>query len=83
MVGLCRAYQAGVGTSPGSATTNPAFSALAAAAGGQGIPAYCDSVLASPGGRPSTPAGQAQQPVTRGPGAADTRATHAPTSRPA
>jgi hypothetical protein len=47
--GLCTAYQAGATSNPGKAAGNPAFSALAAAAGGQGnISAFCASLTTTP-----------------------------------
>ncbi|RNL62400.1 hypothetical protein EFK50_11535 [Nocardioides marmoriginsengisoli] len=55
--GLCNAYQAGVADNPGKALDNPAFSALAAAAGGkEQIGAYCDGLI-GPDTDPSESAG--------------------------
>jgi hypothetical protein len=63
--GLCQAYAAHAGRSPGKALDTPAFSALAAAAGGKDkVAALCASLLAAkpgsahtshPGGKPSSP----------------------------
>ncbi len=62
--GLCQAYTARVGSSPGKALGNPAFSALIAAAGGKDkVAAFCASLPAArpghgpashPGGKPSS-----------------------------
>lgn len=54
--GLCRAYTAHVGSSPGKALDNPAFSALVTAAGGKDhAAAYCATLLAtSPGNKPTS-----------------------------
>jgi hypothetical protein len=55
LVGLCRAYSAGVATAKGKALDNPAFTVLITAAGGEdAVAAYCDGVLAAaPGGKPT------------------------------
>lgn len=55
LVGLCRAYGAGVATAPGKALDNPAFTVLISAAGGKdAVAAYCTGVLAdAPGGKPT------------------------------
>ncbi len=62
--GLCQAYTAHVGGSPGKALDSPAFSALITAAGGKDkVAAFCTSLLATqpgngptahPGGKPSS-----------------------------
>ena len=62
--GLCQAYTAHVGGSPGKALDNPAFSALITTAGGKDkVTAFCASLLATrpgngptahPGGKPSS-----------------------------
>ena len=62
--GLCQAYTAHVGSSPGKALDNPAFSALITTAGGKDkVTAFCASLLATrpgngptahPGGKPSS-----------------------------
>ena len=62
--GLCQAYTAHVGSSPGKALDSPAFSALITAAGGKDkVAAFCASMLsaqpgngptAHPGGKPSS-----------------------------
>ena len=69
LVGLCRAYTAGVsdnpgaGGNPGKALDNPAFGVLISAAGGRDrVAAYCDAVLAAAPGPDRTP------PVPGGPG---------------
>jgi hypothetical protein len=56
LVGLCRAYQAGVKDAHGKALESAAFSVLTAAAGGADkVDAYCTTVLATaPGGRPTS-----------------------------
>jgi hypothetical protein len=47
-VGLCRAYNAGVGSAPGKALDNPAFSSLIRSAGGRDkVAAYCAALLAA------------------------------------
>jgi hypothetical protein len=55
LIGLCRAYGAGVATSHGKALDNPAFTVLISAAGGKdAVAAYCTTVLAAaPGGKPT------------------------------
>jgi hypothetical protein len=55
LVGLCRAYGAGVATSHGKALDNPAFTVLITAAGGKdAVAAYCTGILAdAPGGKPT------------------------------
>ncbi len=46
--GLCHAYVAGVGSNPGKALENPAFTALITAAGGKDkVSSYCTTLLAS------------------------------------
>lgn len=53
--GLCRAFQKAATTNPGKAADNPAFSALAAAAGGKAkIAPYCASLIGAPGSRPTS-----------------------------
>lgn len=48
LVGLCHAYQAGVGTNPGKALDNPAFTVLITAAGGKAdVTSYCTALLAT------------------------------------
>lgn len=63
LVGLCRAYGAGVADANGKALDNPAFTVLITAAGGKdGVPAYCATLLASaPGGKPTALPTQAQR----------------------
>jgi hypothetical protein len=60
MVGLCRAYAAGVAENPGKALENPAFGALISAAGGKDqVSSFCAKVLASaPGNAPSANPGK-------------------------
>jgi hypothetical protein len=55
LVGLCRAYGAGVATSHGKALDNPAFTVLITAAGGKdNVAAFCTGILAdAPGGKPT------------------------------
>lgn len=51
LLGLCHAYLAGAGSTPGKALDSPAFAALTTAAGGAGnVRGYCDSVLAAHAG---------------------------------
>jgi hypothetical protein len=85
LVGLCRAYGAGVADAKGKALSNPAFTALVTAAGGEeAVPAYCTTVLASaPGGKPTALPTQAQshQPSSRPTGPPATHPS-APTTHP-
>ena len=62
LVGLCRAYNAGVANSKGKALDNPAFSVLIVAAGSEdAVATYCTGLLASaPGGKPTALPTQAQ-----------------------
>jgi hypothetical protein len=54
LVGLCRAYRAGVASNPGKALDNPAFGALIAAAGGRDrVERYCDDLLDEAPGPPT------------------------------
>lgn len=81
LVGLCRAYGAGVADAKGKALDHPAFTVLVTAAGGKaGVAAYCTTLLATaPGGKPAVP-GQSQvhKPATHG-----APATHPGTGAPA
>ncbi|MPZ80901.1 MAG: hypothetical protein GEV28_11090 [Actinophytocola sp.] len=95
MVGLCKAYEAKVGTSPGKALDSPAFTALVEAANGaENVPEYCDAVAAAaddpaaehPDGKPTdlpTPTdpgnGHAGDPPSSRPQTPSSRA-HAPVS---
>lgn len=55
LVGLCRAYAAGVSDNPGAALENPAFTVLITAAGGKDkVKGYCATVLADPPGNKPT-----------------------------
>lgn len=91
LVGLCRAFKAGVAESQGKALDNPAFTVLITAAGGKdGVTGYCDTLLASAKAKPSkeakataTPSHPAGKPETR-PTTAETEApdAHKPTARP-
>ena len=55
LVGLCRAYAAKAGDNPGKALENPAFTVLITTAGGtEKVAAYCDALLATAKGKPST-----------------------------
>jgi hypothetical protein len=78
MVGLCRAYAAGVADSKGKALDNPAFTVLLTNAGGkEGVEAYCATVLAdAPGGKPTALPTQAQnhKPAPHVTGAPDSHA---------
>jgi hypothetical protein len=62
LVGLCRAYGAGVASANGKALDNPAFTVLITAAGGKdGVSAFCTTLLATaPGGKPTARPTQAQ-----------------------
>ena len=88
MVGLCRAYSAGVADSHGKALDNPAFSVLITNAGGaDGVADYCATVLANkPGNAPSThPTGQSGEhgePSTHPTGPSSTHPTAQPTEHP-
>ncbi|MGC1212855.1 MAG: hypothetical protein WA890_16490 [Micromonospora sp.] len=91
LIGLCRAYKAGVAESQGKALENPAFTVLITAAGGKdGVTGYCDTLLASAKAKPSkeakataTPSHPAGKPETR-PTTAETETpdAHKPTARP-
>ncbi len=84
LVGLCRAYGAGVATSHGKALENPAFTVLITTAGGKDlITGFCTTLLATaPGGRPTSRPTHA--PSTHKPTAHPTHAasTHKPTTHP-
>jgi hypothetical protein len=86
LVGLCRAYGAGVATAKGKALDNPAFTVLITAAGGKdAVAAYCTGVLAdAPGGKPTalpTPT-NTHKPATHPTGAPSTHPTGAPSTHP-
>lgn len=85
MVGLCRAYAAGVADNPGKALENPAFGALISAAGGKDhVSAFCAKVLASaPGNAPSAVPGKhpTGRPSTAGGGPGNVP-TAVPTTTP-
>jgi hypothetical protein len=86
LVGLCRAYGAGVATAKGKALDNPAFTVLITAAGGKdAVAAYCTGVLAdAPGGKPTalpTPT-NTHKPATHPTGAPSTHPTSAPSTHP-
>ena len=54
LVGLCKAYNAGVAASQGKALDNPAFRALLTAASGKdNVKAYCTNLLATAAAHPS------------------------------
>lgn len=83
LVGLCRAYGAGVATAKGKALDNPAFTVLVTAAGGSAaVPTYCAGVLAAaPGGKPtSLTRAQSHKPATHPTGPPSTHRTGPPTS---
>jgi hypothetical protein len=90
LVGLCHAYQAGVGDSPGKALGNPAFTHLITVAGGKdAVAAYCTNLLKThPGSaHASHPAGAHAKRPTSAPAqhptsAPSTHPTGAPTSHP-
>lgn len=92
--GLCTAFEAGVGTNPGKALDNPAFSVLIATAGGKDmVQSYCATVLASAPGKssmhpsdaPSHPKGEPSHPTgapSTHPNGAPSHPTGAPSSHP-
>ncbi len=86
LVGLCRAYGAGVGDAKGKAASSPAFTVLVTAAGGdEAVPAYCTTVLASaPGGKPTELPTQAQvhKPSSHPTGPPATHPTGPPATHP-
>jgi len=86
LVGLCRAYGAGVATAKGKALDNPAFTVLITAAGGRdAVSAYCSGVLAAaPGGKPTALPTQAQshKPSTHPAGPPSTHPTGPPSIHP-
>ncbi len=52
--GTCRAFQAGATSNPGKTFDNPAFSALAAAAGGkENVAAFCTALIGPPKSKPN------------------------------
>jgi hypothetical protein len=75
--GLCHAYGAGVGSNPGKALENPAFTALITAAGGKDkVSSYCTTLLASsPSGNSAAHSGKSGSHSTGKP-------TDVPTSHP-
>jgi hypothetical protein len=79
LVGLCRAYTAGVATSHGKALENPAFTYLITSAGSKdGVAGYCTALLAAhPTGKPAT----AGKPTTSTHGK-PTTATHGKPAKP-
>lgn len=86
LVGLCRAYDAGVATAKGKALDNPAFTVLITAAGGKdGVTAYCTTLLATaPGGKPTALPTQAQghKPTSHPTGKPDSVPGGAPATHP-
>jgi hypothetical protein len=94
LVGLCRAYSAGVATANGKALDNPAFTVLISAAGSKdAVTSYCIGVLdAAPGGKPTALPTQAQNhkpgshhtgpPSSHPVGRSSSHPTGAPTSHP-
>jgi hypothetical protein len=86
MIGLCRAYSAGVATSKGKALDNPAFNALTTAAGSEAaVPTYCTTLLATEvGGKPTALPTQAQihRPSTAPSGPPATHPTGPPATHP-
>jgi hypothetical protein len=86
LVGLCRAYGAGVATSHGKALDNPAFTALMTAAGGkEGVDAFCAAQLAgAPGGKPTARPTHAQshKPATHPTGSSQSHPTGKPVPHP-
>lgn len=85
LVGLCRAYQAGATRNPGHAAHNPAFTALATAAGGtDGIGAYCTALIGAPSSHPTgAPTSHATgEPTDHPTGAPSSHPTGAPTDHP-
>lgn len=84
--GLCQAYTAQVGGSPGKALGNPAFSALITAAGGNDkVGAFCVTLLATPpGSRPTAhPTGKPTSlPASHPTGEPTSLPTNHPTDRP-
>lgn len=86
LVGLCRAYGAGVATSHGKALDNPAFTVLITTAGGKdAVPAYCATLLAgAPGGKPTALPTHAQghQPATHPTGKPASHPTGKPATHP-
>lgn len=86
MIGLCRAYSAGVATSKGKALDNPAFTALTTAAGSEdAVPTYCTTLLATEvGGKPTALPTQAQghKPSSAPTGPPATHPTGPPATHP-
>ncbi len=84
--GLCQAYTAGVGSNPGEALDNPAFTALITAAGGKDkVAAFCTSLLAAKPNHRATPhpTGKPSSLPTQAPTAHPTgKPTAIPTAHP-
>lgn len=80
LVGLCRAYQAGVDDNPGKALENPAFAVLITAAGGrEKVDAFCERTVEAESDRRRTPG---NAPTGRPGGTPTTRPAGRPTDRP-
>ncbi|MEV0724886.1 hypothetical protein AB0I37_19160 [Micromonospora purpureochromogenes] len=76
ILGLCRAYRAGVGDNPGRALDNPAFADLVTRAGGRDeVAGYCERVVRDTG--PSAPPSAVQPTPTERPTG---RPSHAPST---
>jgi hypothetical protein len=74
LVGLCRAYAAGVRDNPGKALDNPAFGALITAADGKGkVGDYCTDLLKD---QPATGANAKPDDVPTGPATAHATPSH-------
>jgi hypothetical protein len=86
LIGLCRAYSAGVKDANGKALENPAFTFLITTAGSkEAVDAYCTTLLATaPGGKPTALPTQAQQhkPSTHPTGKPSDHPTGKPSTHP-
>ncbi|MCW2545468.1 MAG: hypothetical protein JWM40_3020 [Frankiales bacterium] len=86
LIGLCRAYSAGVKDAKGKALESPAFTFLITTAGSkEAVGAYCTTLLATaPGGKPSALPDQAQQhkPSTHPTGKPSEHPTGKPSTHP-
>jgi hypothetical protein len=85
LVGLCHAFTAGAGADHGKARNNPAFTALATAAGGEDkVDAFCTALLATaPGSAPdANPSGNGDGAHPTGKPTANPGADHHPNGPP-
>lgn len=84
LIGLCRAYSAGVKDANGKALENPAFTFLITTAGSkEAVNAYCTTLLATaPGGKPTALPTQAHKPTAHPTGKPSDHPTGKPSTHP-